>query len=108
MTKDLINSCREGDEEERILKYVDRRISNGLSRNPQEYVPLVSSVKHYLNPEHIYCRLRDFKIPKSIAIFLARDVYRHAFETFFANGHGDSRISKLLKTLFPFNSYEKN
>ena len=29
------------------------------------------TVQHYLNSGHLYCRLRDFKVPKPIAKFMA-------------------------------------
>lgn len=33
---------------------------------------MVATIKHYMNPLHIYCRLRDVGIPKTAAIFVCR------------------------------------
>jgi len=31
---------------------------------------MINAIKHYLNPLHIYCRLRDVGLPKGKAIFI--------------------------------------
>jgi hypothetical protein len=31
---------------------------------------MTSKLQHYLNPLHVYCRLRDFGLPKGTASFL--------------------------------------
>ena len=40
-----------------------------------------AAIKHYLNPLHIYCRLRDVGMGKGQAVFLCklyeRTVFRH-------------------------------
>ena len=35
------------------------------------------TLQHYLNPLHVYCRLRDMGIPKAIAISVCK-FYEHA------------------------------
>ena len=35
-----------------------------------------ATLQHYLNPLHIYCRLRDIGISKGTAVFLCR-IYEH-------------------------------
>ncbi|KPK29592.1 MAG: hypothetical protein AMK69_06080 [Nitrospira bacterium SG8_3] len=37
-------------------------------------------LQHYFNPLHIYCRLRDLGLPKSIAIYLSRFYERVIFK----------------------------
>ena len=36
-------------------------------------------IQHYLNPLHIYCRLRDMGIPKWVAVSLCRVYERDIF-----------------------------
>jgi hypothetical protein len=36
-------------------------------------------MRHFLNPLHIYCRLRDVGIAKGIAVFLCRNYERSIF-----------------------------
>ncbi len=36
-----------------------------------------SAIRHYLNPLHIYCRLRDVRIPKGMARSLCV-IYEHS------------------------------
>lgn len=38
-----------------------------------------AAIKHYMNPLHIYCRLRDIGIAKDTAIFLCRIYERSIF-----------------------------
>lgn len=38
-------------------------------------------LQHYLNPLHIYCRMRDIRIPKGIAMFLCK-LYEKMFRNF--------------------------
>jgi hypothetical protein len=33
---------------------------------------MLNAIKHYFNPLHIYCRLRDMGLPKVEAIFVCR------------------------------------
>ena len=40
---------------------------------------MVAEIKHYMNPLHIYCRLRDIGISKNTAIFLCRVYERMIF-----------------------------
>jgi len=37
-----------------------------------------ATLKHYLNPLHVYCRLRDVGLGKSQAVFLCR-IYERMF-----------------------------
>jgi len=37
------------------------------------------TLQHYLNPLHVYCRLRNLGIPKGAAIFLCRFYERALF-----------------------------
>jgi len=41
-----------------------------------------SALKHYLNPLHIYCRLRDIGMGKGSAVFLCRIYERSFFRPF--------------------------
>jgi hypothetical protein len=43
------------------------------------------SLQHYLNPLHIFCRLRGIGLPKILAIFLCRTYERVFFNPFFKN-----------------------
>ena len=36
-----------------------------------------AAIKHYLNPLHVYCRLRDLGLAKNPAVFLCR-IYERA------------------------------
>jgi len=38
--------------------------------------------KHYLNPLHVYCRLRDIGLPKAPACFLCRFYERMIFSRY--------------------------
>jgi len=41
-----------------------------------------TTLKHYLNPLHVYCRLRDLGLAKGVAIFLCRFYERTLFNFF--------------------------
>ena len=41
--------------------------------------------QHYLNPLHIFCRLRELGLPKKLSIFLCRYYERSIFIPFLAN-----------------------
>lgn len=41
--------------------------------------------QHYLNPLHIFCRLREIGLPKKLAIFLSRFYERAIFNPFLVN-----------------------
>jgi len=41
-----------------------------------------AGIKHYMNPLHIYCRLRDIGIAKGTAMFLCRIYERSIFRHF--------------------------
>ena len=47
-------------------------------------VIMVDHIKHYMNPLHIYCRLRDMGIKKGKAKFLCRiyenTIFKHFLE----------------------------
>ena len=42
-----------------------------------------AAIKHYMNPLHIYCRLRDIGIAKGTASVLCRIYERSLFRRFF-------------------------
>ena len=42
-----------------------------------------ATIKHYLNPLHIYCRLRDLGLGKSMAAFLCRFYEKTIFNKYF-------------------------
>ena len=42
-------------------------------------------LQHYLNPLHIFCRLREIGLPKTPAIFLCQFYERAIFNPFLAN-----------------------
>lgn len=44
---------------------------------------MVAAIKHYMNPLHIYCRLRDIGISRNAAIFVCR-IYERAIFKYFA------------------------
>lgn len=48
-----------------------------------ESVIMGTTIKHYMNPLHIYCRLRDLGIAKGTARFLCRIyeriIFKHVF-----------------------------
>ncbi len=50
---------------------------------------MVAEIKHYMNPLHIYCRLRDMGISKQAASFLCR-VYESKIFKPLARGGGES------------------
>ena len=41
---------------------------------------MVATIKHYMNPLHIYCRLRDVGIPKNSAMLVCRVYERTIFK----------------------------
>ena len=38
-----------------------------------------NAIKHYMNPLHIYCRLRDLGLGKAFAAYLCRAYERRVF-----------------------------
>lgn len=42
-------------------------------------------MQHYMNPLHIYCRLKDLGVPKKMAIFLCRIYESCIYGRFFRN-----------------------
>jgi hypothetical protein len=38
------------------------------------------AMQHYLNPLHVYCRLRDIGIPRGVAILLCKVYERTIFK----------------------------
>lgn len=46
---------------------------------------MVEVLQHYMNPVHIYCRLRDMRIPRKSAVFLCRLYERTIFKIFSVN-----------------------
>ena len=57
------------------------------NNNLKEKNSIPSWAKHYTNPLYFYCREMDMGIPKSIAIFFARDIYEKGFYNFILNNH---------------------
>jgi len=55
---------------------------------------MINAFQHYLNPLHVYCRLRDVGVPKSAAIlackFYERAVFNH-FQGFRKMGRSGMR-----------------
>jgi hypothetical protein len=49
-----------------------------------------AAIKHYMNPLHIYCRLRDIGIGKGTAMFLCRIYERNLFRYFICKQTPDS------------------
>jgi len=43
---------------------------------------MTNSFQHYLNPLHVYCRLRDLHVPKGVAIFICKLYERAVFNHF--------------------------
>lgn len=41
---------------------------------------MVRVIEHYLNPLHVYCRLMDIGIPRSIAVVLCKAYERLLFK----------------------------
>jgi hypothetical protein len=46
---------------------------------------MTTALKHYLNPLHVYCRLRDIGLGKGFASFLCRSYERMIFRRFMSN-----------------------
>jgi hypothetical protein len=46
---------------------------------------MVAAIKHYMNPLHVYCRLRDIGISRNAAMFVCR-IYERAIFKYFARG----------------------
>jgi hypothetical protein len=46
---------------------------------------MVAAIKHYMNPLHVYCRLRDMGISRNAASFVCR-LYERAIFKHFARG----------------------
>ena len=43
-----------------------------------------AAIRHYMNPLHVYCRLRDMGIAKGTAVFLCRFYECSIYRAFFA------------------------
>jgi hypothetical protein len=50
-----------------------------------------ADLKHYMNPLHIYCRLRDLGLGKGQAAFLCRIYERKIFKKYFSTSDLDKR-----------------
>lgn len=68
---------------------------------------IIGETKHILNPLHVYCRLIDIGLSKSIAKTVCSFYERTLFRTFISNGK-PSYFSKLLKTLDIFSPDAEN
>jgi hypothetical protein len=46
-------------------------------------VVLMQKLKHKFNPLHVYCRMREVKVPKSVSIFICKKyevvIFNHIF-----------------------------
>ena len=80
----------------------------------QKFKGFKQGVNHLANPLHIYCWLIEelYLLPeerkKKVALSLSQFYEEKFFKTFFNNGHGKSRVSKLLKTLSDYFPYAKD
>jgi hypothetical protein len=52
-----------------------------LSAEEQE-VRMVEAIRHYMNPLHVYCRLRDVGVSKGLAVLICRIYERLIFKYF--------------------------
>ena len=48
---------------------------------------MTAAIKHYMNPLHIYCRLRDLGLAKGPAAVLCRIYERSIFSKYFIKAH---------------------
>jgi hypothetical protein len=48
-----------------------------------QIMEIKATIKHYMNPLHIYCRLRDLGLAKGPACFLCRIYERAILKKFF-------------------------
>ena len=55
---------------------------------------MVATLKHYMNPLHIYCRLRDMRVPKEPAILVCRVYERTLFRCFPIPGNGNRAVDE--------------
>ncbi len=51
---------------------------------------MVEKLEHYLNPLHVYCRLRNLCLPKDVAVFLCRIYERRIFKYLVKNRNNSS------------------
>ena len=51
---------------------------------------MVAEIKHYMNPLHVYCRLRDIGVSRSAAMFVCRFYERVIFK-YLARGEKEPR-----------------
>jgi hypothetical protein len=66
-----------------------------------------AAIKHYINPLHIYCRLRDIGLPKGAAAFLCRLYERVIFKSTPEPGLEGNRVGRHAKPLIPANTFSK-
>jgi len=52
----------------------------------RELLNMTEKMQHYLNPLHIYCRLRDLGISKGIAESICRIYENYVFNIFLVKG----------------------
>jgi hypothetical protein len=55
---------------------------------------MVATLKHYMNPLHIYCRLRDVGIPKNPAMLVCRVYERTVFRCIPVQGNVNKTIDE--------------
>lgn len=73
--------------------------NSSLPLSSQMFQGYYQKMVHHINPLHVYCILRKIGVSREIAKPSCRIYEKTMFKTFFNNGHGKSRVSKLLKTL---------
>jgi hypothetical protein len=54
---------------------------------------MVKKLEHYMNPLHIYCRLRDFGLPKNSAICFCR-IYELKIFKYLLTSRDNSSVSE--------------
>tara|TARA_Y100000034_G_scaffold134958_2_gene205023 strand:+ start:1149 stop:1418 length:270 start_codon:yes stop_codon:yes gene_type:complete len=72
-----------------VVLTITKKFKNGSLK-----ILLLIELKHYANPEHLYCRFLDYGLTKENAVRWIRRYSRYFFETFFVNWYGKTRIKK--------------
>jgi len=52
------------------------------------------TLQHYLNPLHVYCRLRDLGLSKDLAVFLCKFYERTVFRHLWLDKRGSYKLSQ--------------
>ena len=62
------------------------------ARGPSVWCTMTNTFQHYLNPLHVYCRLRDLRVPKALPFFSVSSTNRRSLVIFRATrGRGAIR-----------------